>query len=77
MKGNKYVFFIALGAMILFALIAVTGVIIYYAKAASFPVYVSLIAAGVAGVLVSFALTLLFIPKNKTDGGEDSRDDKE
>ena len=76
MKGNRYGFYIALGAMVLFALVAVTGIIIYFAKAAGFPVYVSLISAGVAGVAVSFALTLFFIPKNKTDGGDNSADGK-
>ena len=69
MKGNKYIFFIALGAMILFALSAVTGIIIYFAKAAAFPVYISLIAVGVGGVLICFALMIFFIPKNK-DGSD-------
>ena len=67
MKGNKYIFFVALGAMVLFALAAIAGIIIYFAKAAAFPVYISLIAAGVGGVIVSIALTMLFIPKN-SDG---------
>ena len=67
MKGNRYIFFIALGAMILFALIAVTGIIIYFAKAATFPVWISLISVGVVGVVISIALTVLFIPKNNNN----------
>ena len=70
--NRKLGFYIALGAMILFALIAVTGIIIYFAKAAAFPVYISLIAVGVGGVLISFALTVFLIPKNNDDSENDN-----
>lgn len=75
MKGNKYGFYVALGAMILFALVAVTGIIIFFAGAATFPVYISLISVGVGGVLISFALTVIFVPKNKN--GNDPAQDKQ
>lgn len=68
MKGNKnkVFFIISVVAMVLFALLAASGAIIYYAKATSSPVLpLALGLAGLAGVIVSMAVMFAVIPKNK------------
>ena len=68
MEKRKVAFIISIVAMVLCALVAIAGIIVFYAGAtAILTLPIALISSGAGGVLISIIVMFSVIPKNNED----------